>query len=125
MGNQILGQRLDQLIGAELSGPVARVADAEENGLPRARLLAGLRFHNTPGVVSVLLGGLEVDPADSVLHVELVLEAEGNGLGIAHDQQIVGHLLRVRRSRSRAVAGEELRLRFIRSVPQRTEKSRK
>ena len=48
-----------------------------------------------------------MDAPDGVLDVELVLEAVGDRLGVADDQQVVGHLVGVGRAGADAVPGQE------------------
>src|SRR4051812_22723959 len=93
--------------GAELSGAVVGILNSEEGGAPGAGWGGGFGRHDALGVAAVLVGRVEVNAADGVLDVELVLKAVGDRLRVADDQQVVGHLLRVGRAGSGAMAGEE------------------
>src|SRR5689334_21534068 len=70
------GQRFDQLVRGELSREVAGVLNAEEDSPPGQRQLAGLRRYHAVGVARVLVERVEMNPADRVLHLELVLKGE-------------------------------------------------
>ena len=97
VGGKVRGQRLDQVLGAETGGGIPIVSDAEERGLagqrPRlARKLARLGGHDrlrVAGVAVERVRPVEPEAAHGVLHVELILEAEGDLLGAGQDQQIV------------------------------------
>jgi hypothetical protein len=61
--------------------------------------------------LGIFLRGVKVQPADGILHVQLVLEGIGDGLGRAHEEKIVGHPVGVGGlSRGDAQAGQELKL---------------
>src|SRR5262245_37904938 len=102
--------------GAELGGAVVRMLDAEKRGAPCAHRGGGFGRHDALGVSAVLVGCIEVNAADCVLDVQLVLEAVGDQLWIADDQQVVRYLLRVGWAGSGAMAGEKALLRLVRPV---------
>ena len=81
----------DELPCAELSGAVAGIAGAER-GQPRPSAPRGRP--RPPWRVAACeaysCGGVKLQPADRVLHVELVLELERDCLGAADEQDVVG-----------------------------------
>ena len=105
--------RRHQALAAHPGGGVAGVLDAEEAHPTRQIDPTGFRGHDARGVMSVVLDAIEREPAHRVLHVELGLEAERHRFRAADQEQVVGHLRRIGRSRSGTVAGEELRLRLV------------
>ena len=93
----LVGQGLDQLDGAEGGRFVVRVLDADEGGAAR-QWRCRLGGDDAVGIVLVgvqIVGPVlidEVEAADGVLDVELVLEAVGDRLRAADQEQVVGHL---------------------------------
>ncbi len=86
---------------------VAAVADAEEHATPRLLRQRRLGLDHRSGVLCVLGEGVEVDPADGVLQVQLILETERDRLGVADDQQVIRHLLGVGRAAGADLVADE------------------
>ena len=107
LGGKGGAERLDELFGGELGRVIARVGDAEKGGA--ARQLDTILFCGVDAgrVVGVFLQRVEMDAADRILDVELVLESVGDGIGAADDQQVVGNLVGIGRARAGAMTGQE------------------
>src|SRR5215510_14680519 len=108
----LLGQWRDQLISAQLRRLVAAIAHDEEHRSAGQRELTRLGHHHTARVLGILLYSVEMNAAHGVLHIELILKAIGDGLGVADEEQIIGHLLWVGWPRACAVARQERLLRL-------------
>ncbi len=72
--------------------------------------------HHAMGIAGVVPDSIEVQPADRVLHVELVLERIGNRLRSSDDEQVIGDHVRIGRPGRGALAGEEILLGLARAV---------
>jgi hypothetical protein len=107
---QQVGERGDQRGRARLGRVVVGVGDREERQPAVEREGLRLGSDDAAGVMRVLLDGVEADPPDRILDADLRLEAERDLLRVADEQQVIGHLLRIRRARAGAVAREELLL---------------
>ena len=107
LGGKGGAERLDELFGGELGRVIARVGDAEKGGA--ARQLDTILFCGVDAgrVVGVFLQRIEMEAADRILDVELVLELVGDGIGAADDQQVVGNLVGIGRARAGAVSSQE------------------
>jgi hypothetical protein len=64
------------------------------------------------GVLCILSRSIKINAPDAILHIELILKAVWNGLGISHDQQIVGDVFRIGRAGASAVTSEKVLLRL-------------
>jgi len=106
----LFGEWDHQLAGAQRGGRVAGVSRREEVGSSSRDTVACLRGDDGAGVARVLLDRVEVKAADRILHVELVLEGVGDLLGPADEEQVVRDVVGIGRSRSGALAGQELLL---------------
>jgi hypothetical protein len=116
--SDLLRERLDEFSGTEGSGPVIGVLDANKSGVTRQRWLC-LDRDDAASVVRVGIEIIlavridEVDPANSVLNVEVVLEAKWNCLGPADEEEVVGELVGIDWTRPGTVAGKEFALRVF------------
>ncbi|MFY0539075.1 hypothetical protein [Nannocystis pusilla] len=88
---QQVGERRDQVLAAELRRGIVGVADGEHRQLARELQAAGLRRDHAARVRGVLGDLVEVQAADRVLHVELVLHEERQLLRRGDEQQVIGH----------------------------------
>ena len=97
---------------------IALVAHPEERRIARQPQRPGriLGRDDAAGVAVVLVKRVEVDATHGMGHVKLVLEAVGDLLRVAGDQQIVGHLGRIDRAGRAAVARQPGVLRLAGAV---------
>jgi hypothetical protein len=114
---QLLGQGLAELPHAEPRRHIVVVLRREHRDPPGAGRPGCFCGHDAAGVAGILVRALEVETADRVLNVELVLEGIWDGLGVADDEQVVRHLIRVGRSGADTVAGQELAFGLPRQYP--------
>lgn len=99
-----------------MRGAIAGIVGAEQRN-PHAGIgRANLEIHHRSGISVVFLGRIESQASHCKLQVEALLDCEGDLLGTADEQQVVGHAPEIDRSGGRAVPGEELDLRLTRPV---------
>src|SRR3954452_21676976 len=108
-------QRLEQLVRRAPGCLVARRADPEKRNLLGWQTFATrFRRHYVVGIGGIVFGLLEMDSSYGILDVQLVLEAERNLLGIADDQQVIGHVPGVGRAGAGSVEREKLLFGLVR-----------
>src|SRR5262249_55629870 len=107
---------LDQLGGTASGWGVVRGPHAAEHSVPREHYLPTLCCNDGAGIGGVFLDRIELDAANGILYVELVLERERNCLRVADDQEIVWYFVGIGGARSRALTSEECLFRISGTV---------
>ena len=80
-----------------VGGLIVLILDSEESHLA-GETRPGLRRDDTLGILPIVLGLLEVDPADGVVDVELVLKTVRQDFRITDQEEVIGDsIVRVRR----------------------------
>jgi hypothetical protein len=73
ISSQAIGKGGNKLAGAQLGCRVIVILNTEEDGRARNADLSPFGPNNTSRVLGILIGGIEVNPTDGKLNIELIL----------------------------------------------------
>src|SRR5579859_3973056 len=97
----------NKMFCAEAGGVIGRVLCSEEGGAAVQRGAGSLGGNDALRIPCVVLDAVEMDASNRELYVELVLKRIRDRLGVADDQDVVGHLGRINRPRRATVVDKK------------------